>query len=197
MPRLATCHHCHILERLPDVVKGTPYRPAYLQWETGEDFIFKDDQGLPVMVPAYDPMLEDFTLRHQHHYTDHELMEGVIQVAQVDQRTWDTMDVVTKIKEQYQRQTGVFYEERNEYMEAAAKCYNAHNNPTTGCPDYMADSKRIGTAVYKDDDGREVRVPDRFRQYLCYVCPFQQAYINVELRRRKGQYSDTPVSVRR
>lgn len=197
MPRLATCHHCHILERLPDVPKGTPFRPARLQWETGEEFIFRDDQGLPVMVPAYDPMLEDFTLRHQHHYNDQELMEGVIQVASVDQRTWDSMDIVTKIKQQYEKMTGHFYEERNEYMEAAAKCYNAHNNPTTGCPDYMHESKRIGTAVYEDDDGKKIRVPDRFRQYLCYMCPFQHAYVNVELRRRKGMYKDTPVSVRR
>jgi hypothetical protein len=197
VPRLATCHHCHILERLPDVVKGTPMRPAYLQWETGEDFIFRDDEGLPVMVPAYDPMLEEFTEKHKHHYSDQELMEGVIQVASVDQRTWDSMDIVTQVKEQYQKQTGQFYKESTEYKDAAVKCYNAHNNPTTGCPDYMHDSKRIGMTKYQDDDGNVHNVPPKFQQYLCYVCPFQQAYVNVELRRKKGQYGDKPVSVRR
>jgi hypothetical protein len=188
------------LERLPDVVKGTPMRPAYLQWEDGADFIFTDDKGLPVMVPAYDPMLEDFTVRHQHHYTDAQLMDlerPIIQVAAVDQRTWDSMDIVTKLKEQYQKQTGQFYAESNEYKDAAVKCYNEHNNPTTGCPDYKSDSKRIGMASYEDDDGHTHRVPDQFRQYLCYICPFQQSYVNVELRRRKGQYGSKPLSVRR
>jgi hypothetical protein len=54
----------------------------------------------------------------------------------------------------------------------------------------MDDSKRIGNATYKDDDGRIITVPPKFRQYLCYVCPFQQTYINVELRRRKGYYKE-------
>jgi hypothetical protein len=194
VPRLVTCHHCHILVRIPDPPKGVPYKPARLVWETGEEFIFRDDEGLPVMVPAYDPVLEDFTEKHKHHYDDNELIGGVIQVMAVDQNTWDTVDVVTKIKTQLQKQTGQFYAEQDEYKEAALKCYNAHGNPdgTTGCRDYLSDSKRIGPAQYQDDDGRTVRVPDKYRQFLCYLCPLQQTYINVELRRRKGMYNGNP-----
>lgn len=190
MPRLATCHHCHILVRLPDVLKGTPMVPAHLSWKDGGDFTFKDDKGHPVMVPAYDPMLEEFVEKHSHMFTDAQAISGVIQVMQVDQKTWDTVDVVTKIKTELHKQTGQFYIERDEYREAAAKCYNDHGNPdaTLGCRDYMDDSKRIGKAKYVMEDGREVNVPNKYRQYLCYLCPFQQSYVNVELRRRKGLY---------
>ena len=190
MPRLATCHHCHILVRIPDVVKGTPYKPAVLRWTTGEEFVYKDDKGLPVMVPAYDPVLEDFVTKHSHHYTDAEAVAGVVQVHSVDQKTWDAIDVVTELKTAIQRETGKWYAEKDEYREAATKCYNDHGNPdaSLGCRDYMDDSKRIGPAKYTTEDGQEVNVPNKYRQYLCYLCPFQQAYVNVELRRRKGYY---------
>lgn len=194
MPRLVTCHHCHILVRIPDPPKGVPMVPARLQWENGQDFVFRDDTGLPVMVPAYDPMLEDFTEKHRHHYDDNQLgFSGVIQVMQVDQKTWDSVDMVTKVKEALHKQTGQFYAEQDEYKSAAVKCYNAHGNPdtTTGCRDYMDDSKRIGPAQYQAEDGQTVRVPDKYRQYLCYICPFQQSYVNVELRRRKGMYQES------
>jgi len=193
MPRLVTCHHCHILVRMPDPPHGVQMVPARVQWENGQDFVFRDDTGLPVMVPAYDPVLEDFTEKHRHHYDDNQLgFSGVIQVMAVDQRTWDSVDIVTKIKDQLQKQTGQFYQESDEYKAAALKCYNDHGNPdtTTGCRDYMSDNKRIGPAQYDAGDGQVVRVPNKFRQYLCYICPFQQTYVNVELRRRKGMYKD-------
>lgn len=190
MPRLVTCHYCHILVRLPDPTKGTPFTPARLSWKDGGDFVFKDDTGLPVMVPAYDPVLEDFVEKHGHNLSDAQIISGVIQVMQVDQKTWDSVDMVTKIKTALHEQTGKFYVERDEYRDAATKCYNEHGNPdaTLGCRDYLDDSKRIGRARYELDDGREVTVPNKYRQYLCYLCPFQQSYVNVELRRRKGAY---------
>jgi hypothetical protein len=52
----------------------------------------------------------------------------------------------------------------------------------------MNDDRRIGPATYDDGDGHVITVPPKFRQYLCYVCPFQQTYIQVELRRRRGLY---------
>jgi hypothetical protein len=168
----------------------TPLVPARIEFKEGFDFIYRDEQGLPQMVAAFDPVLEDFVDKHSHGREDRDVIGGLIQVYQVDQRTWDAMDVVTKIQEQLQRQTNTWYEERDEYREAALKCYAEHGNPDLdkGCPDYMDDSKRIGPASYKDDDGRTITVPPKFRQYLCYVCPFQQTYIQVELRRRKGMY---------
>lgn len=199
MPRLVTCHHCHILARMPDPPHGVPMVPARLQWEDGQDFVFRDDTGLPVMVPAYDPVLEDFTEKHRHHYDDNQLgFSGVIQVMAVDQKTWDSVDMVTKVKTELQKQTGQFYAESDEYKDAAIRCYNDHGNPdtTTGCRDYLSDSKRIGPAQYQAD-GQTIRVPDKYRQYLCYVCPFQQAYVQVELRKRKGYYSGKGKSIRR
>jgi hypothetical protein len=144
------------------------------------------------MVAAYDPILEDFIEKHEHGYDDNKVIGGLIQVYQVDQKTWDTMDVVTKIKKELEVQTQQHYAEVDEYKEAAVKCYNAHGNPDiqTGCRDYMDDTKRIGNATYTDDDGRIITVPPKYRQYLCYLCPFQQTQINVELRRRKGYYKD-------
>jgi hypothetical protein len=191
MPRLVGCAYCRILQRIPDVLKGTPLIPARLEWTTGEQYTYLDDQGLPVMVPAYDPILEDFIENHGHDQPDDRVIGGLITVWQVDQRTWDTMDVVTKIQKELQDQTNQWYEERDEYRESALKCYNDHGNPdlSSGCRDYMDDSKRIGHASYTDDDGRTITVPPKFRQYLCYVCPYQQTYIQVELRRRRGAYN--------
>lgn len=193
MPRLVTCHYCHILVRIPDPPKGMKMIPARMQWEDGQEFVFRDDTGLPVMVAAYDPMLEDFTRKHEHHYDDNELsFSGVIQVMAVEQKTWDSVDMVTKVKEALHKQTGQYYRESEEYKDAALKCYNAHGNPdiTTGCRDYMDDTKRIGSASYDDGDGHQVNVPNKYRQYLCYLCPFQQTAITVEMRRRKGMYQD-------
>lgn len=193
MPRLVACHHCHILQRIPDVAKGTPMVPARLQWTSGETYVYMDDDGKPVLVPVYDPILEDFVLKHDHGVAEQAVVNGqLVQVWQVDQKTWDAVDVVTRIKTELLSNTQRFYEDRDEYRTAATKCYNEHGNPdiNSGCRDYLDDSKRIGQATYKDDDGRTITVPPNMRQYLCYLCPYQQTYINVELRRRKGYYDD-------
>jgi hypothetical protein len=180
MPRIVICHHCHSLTRIPDVAKGTPMVPARLEWRDGEQFMFKDEKGLPVMVAAFDPILEDFVTKHEHGRPEHQVIGGLIQVYGVDQRTWDAMDVVTQIQRDLEKQHNTWYEDRDEYRTGATKCYNEHGNPdlSTGCPDYLDDSKRLGSSA----------VPPKYRQYLCYLCPYQQSYINVELRRRKGAY---------
>ena len=48
----------------------------------------------------------------------------------------------------------------------------------------------IGQWNYDDGDGHTITIPPQFRQYLCYMCPFQQTYIQVELRRRRGMYKE-------
>ena len=53
----------------------------------------------------------------------------------------------------------------------------------------------IGRASYSDDDGNTITVPDRFRQYLCYLCPFQQTYIQHEMRWKRGLYEEGPTPV--
>lgn len=192
MPRLVACAACAILQRIPDVPKSTPMTKAVLEWENGERYVYEADDGKPLMVPAYDPVLEDFITRHEHNFEEQRFLNGeVINVWAVDQKTWDTMDVVTKIKTELQTQTNRHYEDRDTYREAATSCYNDHGNPdiTTGCRDYLDDSKRIGEGHYKVE-GRTITVPPKLRQYLCYLCPYQHAYVNVELRRRKGQYDE-------
>ena len=63
MPRIVTCHLCKIITKFPDVPQGTPMVPARMIFKDGSDFTYKDDDGLPVMVPQFDPMLEDFVER--------------------------------------------------------------------------------------------------------------------------------------
>jgi hypothetical protein len=201
MPRLATCHVCHIIERMPDVHPKTPMVPAVLEYQDGLRIIMRDDDGLPKMVPAFDPMLEAFVVKHDHGLPDQAVTHGQqIEVVGVDQNTWDTMDVVTKIKDELQRTHGQVYDESSEYKDAAIRCYNSHGNPDvdSGCPDYMSDSKLIGTATYDDGDGHTITIPPPFRQYLCFMCPFQHAYVQVEIRRKRGMYKDglTPQQVR-
>jgi len=145
------------------------------------------------MVPAFDPMLEAFVVKHEHGLPDQAVTHGQqIEVMAVDQQTWDTMDVLTKIKDELHRVHGEAYDESTEYKDAALKCYNQHGNPdlSSGCPDYLDDSKLIGNATYTDEDGGTVSIPPPYRQYLCFLCPFQQTYIQVELRRRRGMYKD-------
>ena len=90
------------------------------------------------------------------------------------------------VQGQLHKQTSQWYEDRDTYREGAIECYNAHGNPTLeggGCLDYLDDSKMIGKAEYHDE-GRTITIPKKLRQYLCYQCPYQQSYINVEIRRK-------------
>jgi hypothetical protein len=186
---------------MPDVHPKTPLVPAVLEYADGLRIVLPDEDGNAKMVPAFDPMLEAFVVKHDHGLPDRAVTHGQqIEVMAVDQHTWETMDVVTKIKDELQRAHGQAYDESNEYKDAALKCYNQHGNPDLqdGCPDYMDDSKLIGTATYEDEDGHTISIPPQFRQMLCYLCPYQQTYIQVELRRRRGAYKDglTPLQVR-
>ena len=95
MPRIVTCHMCRIITKFPDVPKGTPMVPARMIFKDGSDFTYKDDDGHPVMVPQFDPMLEDFVENHEHGLEDSTISaSGVIEVMQVEQKTWETMDVM-------------------------------------------------------------------------------------------------------
>jgi hypothetical protein len=185
---------------MPDVPGNIPLIPCVLEWTTGERHIVRDDDGLPKMVPIYDPMLEAFVDKHDHDMPDKFITHAdMIQVIQVDQRTWEAMDVLTKVKTELQQSTGEVYTENQEYREAAIKCYQAHGSPDLqdGCSDYMDDSKQIGRWNYDDGEGHKIVIAPQFRQYLCHLCPFAHAYVAVELRRRKGMYKDGPVMKRK
>jgi len=181
MPRIATCLVCCKLERLPDPPEDTPRIPAKLSWDDHgavRDHYMQNEDGSNIMVAEHDPLLEDFVGRHRHGLPDTELI-GSINTIGVEQSTWDRMDVVTKVKKDLADITGKIFEESTFYRDEATKCYNSHNNPTveTGCIDYLTDAKRIGP-----------KVPPKYQTFLCHMCPYQQAYVNVELRQKKGWY---------
>ena len=190
MPRIVACEHCCTLTKMLDVPKGTPMKQARLEWVGGEEVVLKDEDGHPKMVPAYDVLLEDFVEKHSHGYDDNAVMGGLIKVWVVDQKTWDSMDVVTKIQDEMKKTTGKWYEDRDTYREGAIECYNAHGNPDihSKCSDFMADSKRIGEKLWRDDSGNVHEIPQKYRQYLCYQCPYMHSAIATEVRWKKGLY---------
>lgn len=180
MPRIIACHMCHTVERVIDPPKDVRLVPATIQWDDMgviRSHTIQDDQGMNVMVPEFDPILEDYVARHSHGRPDTEVI-SFIQAFPCDQATWEKLDVVTEMKKELQLATGEFYEESQYYKEEALKCYNEHKNPQLGCPDWRDDNKTLGS---KD-------MPKKYRTYLCDVCPVSQTYIQTEIRRKAGMY---------
>lgn len=176
MPRLAVCMVCKKIERMIDVADDVPRVPATVVSDVNhESHTFTNDDGSVIMVPEFDPILEDFVGRHEHGINDVSSMQA-IQVFPVDQATYDKVDVVAELKTELSKITTEFFEESNYYREEALKCYNAHGNPDPSCPDYLSKSKRIGP-----------QVPPKYQIFLCHMCPIQ-SIINVELRDKKGWY---------
>lgn len=186
MPRLVACMTCNKIERIPDHPSDVRLVPAKVAWMDGgveREYEFTHEDGTPILVPEFDPVLEDVTVRHTHGLPDTEVMAR-IKVFPVDQATYEKMDVVTELKNELAKITGEFFEEADYYRTEATKCYNQHGNPQGSCIDYCDDGKKIGPTS----------VPKKYQMYLCHLCPIQQAYINVELRRKAGYYDPTKAS---
>jgi hypothetical protein len=187
MPRLVACMMCAKIERIPDPPDAIPRVPARVAWDdhgVERDYVFKYDDGSTIMVPEYDPVLEDVVARHGHSRPDTEVMQFV-KVFPVDQSTYEKLDVVTELKRELASLTDKLWEEVEHYKTEALKCYNEHHNPTS-CIDYLDDSKRIGSAD----------MPRKYQSFLCHMCPIQQAYISHEQRKRSGLYDPSSVKVR-
>lgn len=187
MPRIASCGMCLKIERIPDPPPGVAWIDAHYSWEEDGRIVthfLEDDEGNHVKVAEYDPIMEDFVGRHGHGRDDIEVM-NFIKTFACDQKTWDSMDVVSETKKELHKATGEFYEESQHYREEALKCYNAHGNPTMEkkCPDFRNDSKRIGMA-YKN--------PSK-QMYLCHMCPYMQTHIAQEARYKAGLYKPESV----
>lgn len=179
MPRIAACLVCSQLERMIDVPDDVPRIPAtlkYMDMGVEREYTVQDDQGMNVMVPEYDPVLEDFVGRHGHGLPDTAV--GSIKVFPVTQETWERMDVVTEVKKELASLTDMIFTESEHYKTEALKCYNEHHNPKGGCIDYCDDSKVIGSS----------RMPKKHRAYLCYMCPVAQSFVATEIRAKKGYY---------
>jgi hypothetical protein len=186
MPRIVACLMCSKLERIPDVPDSTPRVPATVSWDdhgVERDYTFRYEDGSTIMVPEFDPLLEDVVYRHGHSRPDTEGMQ-FIKVFPVDQATYDKMDVVTELKRELASLTDKLWEEVEHYKTEALKCYNEHHNPTS-CIDYLDDSKRIGSD----------QMPRKYQSFLCHMCPIQQAYISHEQRKRSGLYDPASASV--
>ena len=183
MPRLATCMICAKIERMPDPpldVSMVPAKISYMDMGVERDYLFEMEDGTPIMVPEYDPILEDFVGRHGHDRPDTDVM-GFIKVFPVEQATYDRMDVVTELKKELSDHTGLLFEESTYYKDEAIKCYNNHKNPSIPgreCIDFLDDSKQIGPTV-----------PKKYQTYLCHMCPYMQSYVAQEMRSRAGLYN--------
>ena len=183
MPRLATCMICAKIERMPDPpadVSMVPAKISYMDMGVERDYTFEMEDGTPVMVPEYDPILEDFVGRHGHNRPDTDVM-GFIKLFPVDQATYDKLDVVTELKKELNEQTGLLFEEATYYKDEAIKCYNEHKNPSipgNQCIDFLSDGKQIGPTV-----------PKKYQTYLCHMCPYMQTYVAQEMRSKAGLYN--------
>jgi len=175
-PRLAVCNVCNTIERIPATPNEIRRVPATVELVSGETYTFRDEHGATIMVPEFDPVLEDFVGRHTHGLDDVSGMQAIT-VFPVDPATWEKVDVVAELKKELQQITGEFYEESEYYREEALKCYNAHHNPVDKCSDLYSEAKTIGP-----------KVAPKYQVYLCHMCPFVHSVVNVELRRKKGWY---------
>lgn len=190
MPRLALCHCCRTLTRLPDPPAKAPLVPARIAWiEDGQEVehIYRDDDGLPTMVAQYDPALEDWITRHSH--DDIPLPDAEkFALWFTNQQTWNTADVIATVKKEMGDALGSMYIERDELKDDALYCFEKHNRPTTSCPDVFSEGKVIGSHESNK------RIDPQQRMYLCHACPYVHGYVVPKARHAKGY--DDPINIR-
>jgi hypothetical protein len=172
-----------MLSALPDPPASAPLVPARIAWmEDGRevDYVFRGEDGLPVMVAAYDPALEDWMTRHEHPEVPEDRMRKY-DIYATDQASLDA-GFATHLKKELEQAQGTFYSERDQVKEDAMKCFNEHNRPTDGCIDVFSESKILG--------GHESnkRMHPKHRMYLCHACPFVHGYVIPDVRHKKGMY---------
>lgn len=191
MPRLTVCHVCSSITKLPDPPKSAPLVPARWAWDNDDgsrgEYIFRNpDTGMPVMVAAYDPALEDWVERHAHEGQFFPLSAQKHEVHHCDQATWDSVDVMQKLRKDLMGVTGRMYMERDQLKADAVECFIKHGRPEAGhgCPDWHDESKVIGSHESNKN------VPKHKRMFLCDLCPFTHGVVAVDIRHKKGMYKD-------
>jgi len=55
MPRIVACAPCAIIQRIPDPPAKTPMTVARLEWESGEEYVYKDEHGKWRKPPDFVP----------------------------------------------------------------------------------------------------------------------------------------------
>lgn len=126
--------------------------------------------------PEYDMELIDLCDRHNHEVPDPDNCRALI--FRVDPETASKLDVETALKKELKDHDVFIRDFRDSLKVDALKCFNRHNRPSDGCPDWCDDSKIIG---------RKIGVPPEHRQYLCMYCPAAEHVVHLS-RLKKGMY---------
>ena len=126
--------------------------------------------------PEYDMELLDILERHKARHQDYENWRALI--FRTDKDTASKLDAETAIKNELKAHDIFIKDFRDELKVDALKCFNKHNRPSKGCPDWCDESKTIG---------RKVGVPVDKRQYLCMYCPAAE-YPTYKERLKLGLY---------
>lgn len=159
--RLLVCYDCYTIEKLP------PY--------TGPE----DEHGVAL---ARDEALEHLLEGHRH--SDGEPHRGVM--LRCDEATWNNMQMRTELSRQLFKEEAERVAFNDTLMEDAMSCFNRHQRPNQGCIDYKDESKRLGVHA----QGRRERAAVLASPvYLCDFCVVQSSYVDVQIRKKKGQYT--------
>lgn len=189
MPRLALCHMCNTITRLPDPPASAPLVPARIAWiEDGKEVehIFRDEAGAPMMVAKYDPALEDWMTRHEHPDVPERVHKH--DLWRTDQATWNATDVVATVKKELKENQGRAYVERDELKDDAMRCFKDHGRPSETCSDVFSEAKTIG-----GHESNAHMAPNE-RMYLCHACPFVHGYVIPKTRDAQGLSNPSAMS---
>jgi len=151
MPRLLACRSC-----------GTMYK-------------MRDHEG----SVDYDMELQELVKRHLGQAADPNPDAHQSLIFRVDAETWEKLGDETQVQKELLKNEWEVRELRDDLKVDALRCFNRHNRPNAGCPDYEDESKTIG---------RKIGVSKEQRQYLCHYCPAQE-YVTHKLRIAKGMYN--------
>lgn len=128
--------------------------------------------------PQYDMELREIIDRHLAMAVDPRPESHLATLFRVSDKEASLMDVESALQKEL-KDINVFIRETRDDMKLdAVKCFNAHNRPAGGCPDWENDSKVIG---------RKIGVPRSDWQYLCHFCPAAQ-HVVFKARQAKGMY---------
>lgn len=193
IPRLALCHICTSITRLPDAPKSAPLVPARWEWDDEDgkrqEYWFRDEGGQQMLVAQYDPALEDWVERHEHRDIPEKVHKH--DMWGTDQLTWDTANVMQAAQQSMLDTTGQMYAERDELKADAMDCFLAHHRPKDSCPDAFSEAKTIG-----NHESNKHMHPNE-RMYLCHLCPFVHGYVAPKARAVKLRRQERREAARR
>jgi DNA primase len=105
--------------------------------------------------------LIDIIDRHLQQADDPRPESHISLIFRTDEATASKLDVETALKKELADNDLFIKEFRDDLKDDAMACFNRHQRPSNGCPDYGDPSKVIG---------RSQGVPPEKRQYLCMYC---------------------------